>query len=345
MIYLYAIVNSYNYEFSNLAYQIYNKEVKMMPYIKGHFGIIAEYNNNQISIFDTDNLKVMQTIALEADVIDVALTSDCRRAVVSSFNSKTIFQIDLTRIPATIVDSAATATFLEDIQLTPNNRYALSVDGSADNQDIVSYSLRNNEFISTLETSAQAVSISPICDGLVLTAVNEANSVHKFMIDNKGILTDTDEEYQVGDSPININFSPDGQFAFTTNYSGSVSVLSTINPDNISLINTVTASSQPQSMAISKNGKYLFVLGLTNVDIFTFDAVAGSLTLLRSFAHGLEITSFYGVDQIALDPSETRLFISGQNLVSVFTTYGTPMGTVTGALGPGGIAICHCEFK
>lgn len=311
-----------------------------MSYFKSHFGVVADFSAGRVSIFDTDTLKLLQHIPLEADVIDVALTSDCQRAVVTSFNSKTMFQVDLSECPAKVVGSATTTTFLEDVQITPNDMFALSVDGSAENQNIVSYSLKRNAFVSMLATSAQAVAISPMCDGLVLTAVSSANSVRRFMINCCGELQDTGEQFPAGLSPINVNFSPNGNFAFVVDFAGTVSVLSTINPDDISLISTIPASSQPQSMAVSRDGRHLFVLGSSNVDIFTFDPVSGSLALARSFAHGLQITSFFGVDQIALDPSETRLFISATGQVTVFTTFGTFLGTVADVSGPGGLAIC-----
>lgn len=311
-----------------------------MSHFKSHFGIIADSSARRVSIFDTDTLTLLQHIPLEADVIDVALTSDCLRAIVTSFISKTIFQVDLSESPAKVVGSATTSTFLEDVQITPDDMFALSVDGSAANQNIVSYSLKKNTFVSTLATSAQAVAISPTCDGLVLTAVSSANSVRRFMINRCGDLKDTGQQFPAGTTPININFSPSGKFAFVADFAGAVSVLSTVIPDNISLISTIPTSSQPQSMAISRDGRHLFVLGLSNVDIFTFDPVSGSLALARSFAHGLQITSFFGVDQIALDPSETRLFISATGQVAVFTTFGTRLGTVADVSGPGGLAIC-----
>lgn len=311
-----------------------------MLHFKSHFGVIADYSARRVSIFDTDTLALLQHIPLEADVIDVALTSDCLRAIVTSFNSKTIFQIDVSERPAKVAGSATTATFLEDVQITPDDMFALSVDGSAANQNIVSYSLRENTFVSTLATNAQAVAISPACDGLVLTAVTSANSVRRFMINRCGDLKDTGQQFPAGPNPININFSPNGNFAFVIDFDGAVSVLSTVIPDNISLISTIPTSNQPQSMAISRDGRHLFVLGSSNVDIFTFDPVSGTLALARSFVHGLQITSFFGVDQIALDPSETRLFISATGQLAVFTTFGTLLGAVADVAGPGGVDIC-----
>lgn len=305
-----------------------------------NFGIIAENSAQRISIFNADTLKVIQQIPVDADVIDVVLTRDGCAAVATSFSSKTMFKINLCKLKKAHVDhSATTTTFLEDIAITPDNRFALSVDGSAANQDIVSYSLKENIFISTLPTNAQAVAVSPKCNGMVLTAKYFDNTVRLFMINNKGILTDTEQEFPAGTHPININFSPDGNFAFVADAEDAISVFSTRNPENISLIETVPASNNPQSMAVSRTGRYVFLLGAANVDIFNFDPVSGNLALARSFAHGLSITSFFGVDQIALDPCEKRLFISANGQVAVFTTFGTKIGTVTGIAGPGGLDI------
>ena len=310
-----------------------------------NFGIIAEYDSKRISIFDTESMSVIQQIRMPADVIDVDLTKDGNLAVISSFYSKTMFQLDLERKPAKVICSAIAPTSLEDVQLTPDDRFAVSVDGSSEAANIVSYSLRKNAFVSILPTTAQAVSVSPNCNGLVLTAERYSNAVHRFKINRKGHLTDTEQKVPVG-YPINICFSPDGNFAFVADYANAaaITVLSVIIPDNISVISMVPATSPPQSMAITSDGRHLFVLGMDNVDIFSFDSVSGNLVLQRSFAHGLHFNPYFGVDQIALNSSENRLFISAFGELAVFTTWGTKLGTVSGAEGSGGLAIYkHCS--
>jgi DNA-binding beta-propeller fold protein YncE len=244
-------------------------------------------------------------------------------------------------MPARIVGSAVSPTFLEDVSLTPDGKYALSVDGSASNQDIVSYSSRQNAFVSTLPTSAQAVAVSPDGCGLVLTAQFAGNIVRRFVVNPNGTLEDTGQTFPVGAGPINIVFSPEGEFAFVAaNNDNRISVLSTLIPENIISLGSAPSSPDPQSLAVTRDGRHVFALTAANVDIYAFDPVAGSLTLERSFAHGLQITQYYGVDQIALDACETKLFISGNGQVAAFTTYGLPLGSVFGAEGPGGIAIC-----
>ena len=315
-------------------------------YTRESFGIVVESAQRRISIFDTNTFEVQQQLPLDADILDVAISNDLARAFVTSFGSKTMFQIDLCARPARVSGSAVSATMLEDVALTPDGKYALSVDGSADNQDIVSYSARQNAFVSTLPTSAQAIAISPVCRDLVLTAEFFNNSVRRFVINPNGSLEDTGQSFPVGQGPINIIFSPCGQFAFVANNNdNTISVLSTIIPRNVLLLGSTPSSNNPQSLAITRDGRHVFVLASSNVDIYAFDPVAGSLTLERSFAHGLTISSYYGVDQIALDACEARLFISAIGQVAVFTTYGLPLGTVLGAEGPGGIAISPGLFR
>jgi DNA-binding beta-propeller fold protein YncE len=317
-------------------------------YTRDCFGVIAENGRRRVSIFDTNTFEVLQQIPLDADVIDVAITNDCTRAFVTSFTSRTMFQIDLCETPARVIGSAVSQTNLEDVAVTPDGKFALSVDGSASNQDIVSYSAMVNAFVSTLPTNAQAVAISPDCRELVLTAEFFNNVVRRFVLSSNGSLEDSGQTSPAGPRPNNIIFSPDGRFAFVANSNSnasSVSVLSTLIPDNITLLGSTPSSDSPQSLAITRDGRHLFALTASNVDIFAFDPVAGSLTRLRSFAHGLSIASYYGVDQIALDACETKLFISAVGQVAVFTTYGLRLGSVAGAEGSGGIAICKKREK
>jgi len=313
---------------------------------RNHLGIVAEFNNRRISLFNTNTLEVLQQLPLNADAIDVAINRECTRAFVTSFDSRTMFQIDLCETPAQVIGSAVAPSFLEDVALTPDGKFAISVDGSATNQNIVSYSSRQNAFVSILPTSAQAVAISPKNRNLVLTAQFFGNSVHRFVIQPNGVLEDTGQSFPAGVTPNNIAFSPDGEFAFVVNSTTAdrVSVLSTRIPENVTLLSSVPSSDNPQSLVVTRDGRHVFVLAATNVDIFSFDPVAGSLTLERSFAHGLSISSFFGVDQIALDACETKLFISGNGRVASFTTYGLPLGDLAGVQGPGGIAICSCHF-
>jgi 6-phosphogluconolactonase (cycloisomerase 2 family) len=175
---------------------------------------------------------------------------------------------------------------------------------------------------------------------LLLTARNFANKVHIFVITRDGHLIDSGLEVDAGGTgPINITFTPDGGFALVSNFNSSqIGILQLVNPGNIQLLGSVHTTSPPQSMVFSRNGSRVYSLGTSTVDSFVFDASAGILTPVRSFTHNLPVLPYFGVDQIALDQRETRLFISA-GVVEAFSTTGFALGAVPGISANGGLAI------
>jgi DNA-binding beta-propeller fold protein YncE len=308
-----------------------------------NFGIAMERDLKRISIFDPNTLGLISQTFLGVDCIDVAVTRNGNRAAVTAFNDMAMVELDLNVSPPVIDAFQRVTTFLEDVDLTPDDRFALSVDGSASQQDLVSYDLVRHQLVDTLPVDAQAVAVSPRGDGLLLTARNFANKVHIFVITRDGHLIDSGLEVDPGGKgPINITFTPDGGFALVSNFSSSqIGILQLVNPGNIQLLGSVNTTSQPQSMVISRDGSRVYSLGTSTVDSFIFDASAGILTPVRSFVHSLPVRSYFGVDQIALGPQENRLFISsGTNRVlEAFSTTGFALGAVPGISANGGLAI------
>lgn len=153
-----------------------------------------------------------------------------------------------------------------------------------------------------------------------------------------------DKKYLRGaEGAFNITFTPDGNFAFIANRAGnSIGILDTRNPDNIRLIRAVGTNTSPLTIVVSNNGRRVYVLTESTVDVFNFNPISGTMSFANSFGHGLQIDFLFGVEQMALDPSETRLFISasGSRELKVFTITGTLVGFVPGVQARGGVAIC-----
>ncbi|MCY6960420.1 beta-propeller fold lactonase family protein [Clostridium brassicae] len=321
-----------------------------MSHLNSNFGIVAEYGNNDVVIFDTDNLTVLHTIALPAnDYIDVAITPDNSRAVITSFNNATLIQLDLLKEPPVVIDTALDpppSLPFEDIDITPDGRFALIADGGSTTA-VRSYSLLNKTILSKLSSVANAVAVSPNGNGLVLVVETGDYKVRSFNIDNNGILTDTGVETNTGGlRPINITFSPDGKFAFVANrISNDVGILDTKIPSSISLLNNVSTNSEPGTIVVSSDGKKVYVLTRNTVDVFEFTSTFPFLTQVNSFNHGTSTTTKYGVDLMALNATEDKLFISHYTDLSAFDTNGTSLGTVSGVQpGDGGVAIRKTLF-
>lgn len=161
------------------------------------FGIVAERFLRRISFFNPNTLKVTNQLNLGFDFEDVAITRNCGKAVVTSFTNRTLVELNTQVHPPKVDAILEGPTPMEDVDFTPDGRYAVIVDGGAP-ANIYSYSLRENKFISIIPTDAQAVAVSPKDNGLVLTARRFINTVRRFQINSNGTLIDTGQEIFTG---------------------------------------------------------------------------------------------------------------------------------------------------
>lgn len=325
----------------------YPIQVKGESSLSHNFGISIS-NNSTVVIFNTNYpFRTLHTVTIPDNVnpLGVAVTPNCKRAIVTLFSAQELIQID--PVKGTIMDTVQTpTTFPEGVSITPNGLFAVSTDGKG-KDDIISYSLRANAIVTSLappdDNGLQAVAISPNGDGLVLAARTFNNSIRVYNIDRTGTLIDTGNDIivgtgAVGTGPVNITFTPNGNFAFVVGRNNEVVVLETKNPNEISVVNTVPLQdgSSAQTVVVSEDGKKVYVLSDTAVNVYCFDHCCKRyLTPSRFFKHNLFINSYYGVRQMALDPQERYLFISGSRVpgtgvLEVFTVSGDDKGPVPG---------------
>ena len=319
-----------------------------MSQTTSNFGIVVEQHLGRISFFDTETLKVFDQLTLGYDFVNTAITSDCSSAVITSDFSQTLVEILTQWDPPKVTAALEGQSSMADVAITPDDRFAVTVTGLNHPFNIQSYNLQDNKFVSTLTVPYDTVGIavSPNGNGLVLVCRSSENNVRRFMIDPYGILFDTGQEIISGGTrPFNITFSTDGNFAFVANLVGnSVGVLDTQRPDNITLLSAVGTNRLPGTIIVSRDGTMVFVLTESTVDIFNFNAQSGRLNLIDSFGHGLLLDPIplFGTDQMALNLTETKLFISANisRELKVFTINGKLVDFVPGVEANGGIAIC-----
>lgn len=190
----------------------------------GNFGIVVEKHLGRISIFNTATLSIIRQLTLGFDFNDVAITRDCNRAVVTSDNSRTLVELN-TQVSPPAVDAIQVGQFtMGDVDTTPDGRFAVSEGGTMAPVAFQSYSLRENRFVSTLPAPGDATgsAISPTGNGLVLSAGFNTNTVRVLMISPNGTLIDTGRDIPTGGAgPLNVTFTPDGNFAFVANFFGN----------------------------------------------------------------------------------------------------------------------------
>ncbi|KHE72233.1 hypothetical protein LD39_05670 [Halobacillus sp. BBL2006] len=148
-------------------------------------------------------------------------------------------------------------------------------------------------------------------------------------ISNSGTLTDSGTTVGTGgDGPLNITFHHSGNYAFVANnLSSEIAIFDTSNPALPALVNNVPTNLGPQTIVDSEDGTKVYVLTANTVNIFNFSSSMPYLTLSGSFNHGLgPVLTYFGVDQMALDVTQNRLFISLNGVLAGFETDGSPLG-------------------
>ncbi len=301
------------------------------------FGIAAEQGEQRLTFFDTQTLAVLHQLTVDFSPLDVTITPNANWAVVSSVSTPMLSRINLVVEPPVVAGTQTLEGFVQDVDITPNGIFAVA---AADR--LYSYLIANDLIADNLTEGTIALAVSPNGNGLILASNrNDAVALETFLIDSNGYLS------TLGTVPgsfnfsiTNIAFSANGNHAFVADFSG-VTVLDTSDPNNITKVgDTVSTNDIPFSFAVSRNGTTVYVLTVTAVDIFSFNAATGILTLVDSFQHGLSLGIIYiGVDYLGLDISETRLFVAGAGTLAAFTVTGQLVGSVAGVNSDAGVAL------
>lgn len=328
-----------------------------MSHTTENYGIVTERYNNSVAIFGTDTYQLIHRISLPNNItepIDVVITPDESKAVVVTGYSMYTLQLNLLTEPPVFTEYAKATDYLLDVDISPDGRFAAIVDGLGPDRKIFSYKLENNSYVNQLPAAVHGVAISPAGSGLILTGEGTASNPTPtnlkifYMDPATGLLTDPNITVNShGIRPDNINFTRDGKFAFVVNSGANtpegrnLAVFNTENKNNITFLASASIDFDPQSAAVSRDGRKVYVLTSNTVDIFNFDPLlAPFLTKVGSFDHGLSIADYLSIEQIALDRTETKLFISSAgNVVRAFNAQtGQFISDVQGVVPNGGIA-------
>lgn len=151
--------------------------------------------------------------------LDVVVTPDRKKALISNFGDSTVHIIDISRPSAPGVVGSVTLSFLaEDIALTPNGRYALVTDGGFSPKIAVidvETGVLAEEYTDAGGNSFQAVAVA--ADGqTVLTIDYFSGAANTLTIDAAGHLTFVGSiDISNGGTfhPVNVSISPDGKTA------------------------------------------------------------------------------------------------------------------------------------
>jgi hypothetical protein len=195
----------------------------------GHWILVANMISSNFSIVNTAD-DVVYGPFLEDQLgtngggrFDIAVTPDGRTALISNFGDSTVFFVNVADpIHPSLITSVTVPMLAEDIDISPDGKYALVTDGGFSPM-VASIDIASATLVYTADLGvhqALAVVIAP--DGTVIVADYFNNAVHTLLLDEMGVIsyahtyTYTYPGYAITDthglpSPVNVGLAPDGQ--------------------------------------------------------------------------------------------------------------------------------------
>ncbi len=299
-------------------------------------GVFCNLNTNSIQFINPLTFETSGSL-LKGDLgsyggglIDAAITSDGKKAMVSNFGDTSIYFIDISggfhATPA-ILGSVTLPFFAEDMALSPNDKYLYVTDGGfssviglidVDAQRVVkTYDLGLRD--------AQAVAITP--DGkLLIVADYWGGELHTFSIADDGKLSFKESQIVLPSWPANLAISPDGKTLIVVcGYRSSIPIFKIDSRHNLVFVETIPLpSSAGQTCVFSQDGTKAYyssnsynqgaqvhVLNITGPGQVTASRRSISMSIPRGLGH------LYGVDTMAIDPSGNYLYCTNP------TTFGS----------------------
>ena len=255
--------------------------------VVGRWAYVANQGANTVTAIDTLNPSVSQTITVgiaptnlvaspvrsRADVANRLYVSNRTSGTVSVINTLTNTVIDT--IPATTtIDAIKVGSRPESITINADGTRVYVANSGSNNVSVIDTTSMN--VIKTIAVGAnpRGIAFAQTVDGPRVYVVNTTagtvsviNTATNTLVDTKPA-TQTIDPIRVGSTPQQVAISPDGKWAYVTNYgSNSVSVIKTAT-------NTVDGAaipvgSTPVGVAVSADGSLLYVAnGDDRVTIF-----------------------------------------------------------------------------
>lgn len=291
-------------------------------------------------------------------LLDVVITSDGKTAIVSSFGGSRVFFIDISAgfsAPPTLLGFAQTHIFAEDMVITPDDKYVLVTDG-LNSPNVAVVEIATRKFIRNNNLGwrdAQAIAITP--DGeTVLVSDFFGGAIHAYTLNSDGRLIHKKSILVLPFWPANIAISPDGRTVIVVNAFASRCVVLYFDTEGNLFSKGLTPlpSRNGQSCIFSKDGTKAYYLSNSQargtlvhiLNVTGVGEVSASETSIKIWPRR-GTGGFFGVDTMALDPSENYLYVTNptdfsaiNDVALIDLTTNTQVGYIPGNNIPVGIA-------
>jgi len=268
-------------------------------------------------------------------LMDLVITSDGNTAIVTNFGGQQIFFIDISggySQEPTVSGTAYIGLNGLDMVLTPDNRYLYITGGnSSPNIAVVDMTTRCLKFLKTLPPGKFAESITVTPDGQTVIATDYTGSaVHTFKIKVNGQIKLINSYSVAPFQPINSTVSPNGKTVLVTlDRRSNAPIYFTVGaPGYLDFQERISLPARGgQGCVFSKDSTKAYFMTTapgwgTQVHIFNVSEdgrVTPSGTSIDLFPDR-PFGAFYGVENIALEPSERYLYVTNSSIIGGLVT-------------------------
>jgi hypothetical protein len=297
-------------------------------------GMVADNRTNSVTVFDADTHAVLGTVFITSGFFlagDVGITPDLKRGFVTNFPSE-VFVIDLTTSPPRLAGGTnpiPVSNSSQDLSISPDGKFLVVASGSEEPQPISVIDIAAQAEISTLSTGENTTSVEVCSDSSVLVTSLDGVGVRRLTLSAAGTLADTGEVFSVGFFS-NVYCAPGAQSGVVV--SGGTITSFTI-PGLVGVDTRPLSGTQTYAGTINRAGNRVFARSNDpgSIDVFDFDSDTGALgeSPLLTIPVG-ELLNVVGLEQIALHPNGTKLFVSEPSAVNVYNPRtGALLGSIT----------------
>ncbi len=288
-------------------------------------GMTVDRVRGAVTVFDADNdvfLGKVQIPGGEFNVADCSILADQSLGFVTSFSTRQVWVIDLTGAPTLAggTNPIPLSDEASDNTITPDQQFLL-VSGRDDLISVVDIASRS-EVGTFVAAGKDYTAIEACSDGSIL-ATDFLKRVDRLTIDSGGNLAFTGESMPLIRA-VNAACAPDAASAIGVRegftFLPPIGLIRSALIPGLATVDDRELVGQGISAAINSAGNRVFVRSTTpsidglppfgTVDVFSYISATGALSAAPSFSFRVDTTSSsFGVDQLALHPDDTKLYV------------------------------------
>lgn len=302
-------------------------------------GMVADNATGSVTVFNADTDTVLGAVSIGLALVgDCSITADQKLGFLTNFKGE-VFVIDLTTSPPSLASGTnpiSISNFGEDTSISPNQKFLVVCDGS-NFQPVSVIDIASRTEVSTFDLGTDCNSVDVCSNGSVLVTSDDTGNVRRLTIDDNGNLTDTGEVLFSGGSgfsngPNNVFCAPGGKSGIVITrdphqlQSFTIPGLGAVGVRDLSGTFGISGQINPagnRAFARSNGGA---------IDVFDYNSTIAALGASPLFVIPIADTeTFYGIDQMALHPNGTKLYVSQPGALNVYNAgTGALLKSITG---------------